>query len=298
MFLYAAQWHIHGLLSDTDYLVHWESQTDEWLYNAPLVFSHGSDGDLWFPFYLTQSVSVAAFLCLVYGIVHRVARRRKVLAGTLAAAVVFGSTLAIYPWVYVMIIGGGQPLIALAHPGRHIGIIAPWAALLIMQSPRKAPVWALGLATLGLGLTTLNDILYVGLAVTAGLVWHALRRGRAGVLQTPATRLGVHATLALALALPIIAYSYTATAPSAPIIPALILLAACLTALCGAAVIAWGTTKTAQRTSAVGVRWLAWYGAWILTATIGVLFSDNLGATKTGHSVHDFLAPLLAGFGE
>jgi hypothetical protein len=296
VFLSAAQWHVQGLLSDTDYLVHWETQTDEWLYNAPLMFSHGSDGDLWFPFYLTQSISVAAFLCLVYGIVHRVARRRKVLAGSLAAAAVFGSTLAIYPWLYVTIVGGGQPVIALAHPGRHIGIIAPWAALLIMQNPRKAPVWALGLATLGLGLVTLNDILYVGLAITAGLIWHALRRGRPGVLQTPATRIGVHTTVALALALPIIASSSTETSPSAPIVPALILLAACLAALCGAAAIAWGTTKTA-RTDGIGVRWLGWYGAWILTATIGVLFSDNLKATNIGQSVHDFLAPLLPGFG-
>jgi hypothetical protein len=147
-YLDAAQWHLQRV-PGMDYLLHWKTQTDEWLFNAPLMFSHGSYGDLWFPFYITQSVSVAGFLCLVYGIVHRIARRRKALAGSLAAAAVFGSTLAIYPWVYVQIVGGGQPIVALAHPGRHIGIIAPWAALLIMQSPRKAPVWALALATSG-----------------------------------------------------------------------------------------------------------------------------------------------------
>jgi hypothetical protein len=293
-FLYVAQWHIQRA-PGTEYLLHWKTQTDEWLYNAPLMFSHGSDGDLWFPFYLTQSISVAAFLCLVYGIVHRVARRRKVLAGSLAAAAVFGSTLAIYPWLYVTIVGGGQPVIALAHPGRHIGIIAPWAALLIMQNPRKAPVWALGLATLGLGFVTLNDILYVGLAITAGLIWHALR-GRPSLLQTPTARIGIHATLVLALALPIVAYSSTQDAPSTSSVPTLILAAACLAALSGAALITWGTAKADHQISGASVRWLAWLGAWILTATIGILFSDNLGATKTGQSAHDFLAPLLAGF--
>ena len=101
-------------------------------------------------------MSVAGFLCLVYGIVHRVARRRKALAGSLAAAAVFGSTLAIYPWVYVHDRRRRTAHDCAAHPGRHIGIIAPRAAPLIMQSPRKAPLWALALTTLGLGFVTLN----------------------------------------------------------------------------------------------------------------------------------------------
>jgi hypothetical protein len=275
-----------------EYLLHWRTQTDEWLFNAPLMFSHGGDGDLWFPFYITQSVSLAAFLCLVYGIVHRIARRRKALAGSLAAATVFGSTLAIYPWVYVTIVGGGQPVMALSHPGRHIGIFAPWAALLIMQNPRKAPLWALALATLGFGFVTLNDALYVGLAVTAGLAWHILR-GRPGVLRAPAARVAVHATLVLALALPVVAYSFTRGAPSAPIVPTLILVAACLAPLSGAAVIALGTAKEKQQTS--GLRWLTWYGAWVVTVAVSIVFSDNGGA-RIGDGVHHFLAPLLPGF--
>jgi hypothetical protein len=292
VFLWGGSYQLNGNFGD--YLVHFKTQTDEWLFNAPLMLSDAHYGDLWFPFYITQSVSVAGFLCLVYGIVHRIARRRKTLAGSLAAAAVFGSTLAIYPWVYVTIVGGGQPVIALAHPGRHIGIIAPWAALLIMWSPRKAPLWALALATLGLGFTTLNDLMYVGLAVTAGLIWHVLR-GRPGVLGASAARVGVHATLALALVLPIVAYAFTEDVPSSPIVPTLILVAACLAALFGAAVIGWGTTK-AQRPTRRG-RWLAWYGAWVLTAILGVLFPDNLGASRIGQRAHDLMAPLLPGFG-
>ena len=295
-YLYIAQWHIHGT-AGTEYLLHWKTQTDEWLFNAPLMFSGGSDGDLWFPFYITQSVSVAGFLCLVYGIVHRVARRRKALAGSLAAAAVFASTLAIYPWVYVQIVGGGQPVIALAHPGRHIGIIAPWAALLIINSPRKAPRWALALATLGLGFVTLNDVLYVGLAVTAALIWHILS-GRSGVLRGPAARVGVHVTVLLALALPIVAFSFTSFdyVPVAPIIPTLILAAACLAALSGAAVVAWGTTRTGERQTSI-TRWTAWYGAWVVTAAVGVLLSDNVTGGGIGVRVHNFLLPLLPGFG-
>jgi hypothetical protein len=292
-FLHAGGWHLDGG-PGLEYLLHWKTQTDEWLFNAPLMFSDAQKGDLWFPLYLTQSVSVAGFLCLVYGIVHRVARRRKALAGSLAAAAVFGSTLAIYPWVYVQIVGGGQPIIALGHPGRHIGIIAPWAALLIMWSPRKAPVWALALATLGLGFVTSNDVLYVGLVITAGLIWHVLS-GRPGVLRAPAARVGVHATLVLTLALPIVAFAFTQYPRPEPIVPALVLAVACLAALSGAIVIAAGTTKEKWQTS--GVRWLGWYGAWIVTAVVGMLFSDNLGGSKIGARVHDFLVPLLPGFG-
>jgi hypothetical protein len=277
-----------------EYLIHWTTQTDEWLFNAPLMFSDGSNGDLWFPFYITQSVSLASFLCLVFGIMHRIARRRKALAGSLAAAAVFGSTLAIYPWFYARIIDGGQPVIALGHPGRHIGIIAPWAALLIMRSPRKPPLWALALATLGLGFVTLNDVLYTGLAIAAGLIWH-IRDGRAGVLRTPAARASVHAALLLALMLPIVAFSFTRHPPSAPIVPTLLLAAACLAALAGAVTIAWSTTKATQAT--FRLRPLAWYVAWIATAAVGTLLSDNLRASSIGGRVHHLLTPLFPGFG-
>jgi hypothetical protein len=292
-FLQAAVRHLDGT-PDLAYLIHWKTQNDEWLFNAPLVFSAGRQDDFWFPFYITQSVGVASFLCLVYGIVHRIARRRKVLAGSLAAAAVFGSTLAIYPWVYVTIVGGGQPVIALAHPGRLIGIIAPWAALLIMYSPRKAPPWALAIATLGLGFVTPNSLLFIGLAVTAGLLWH-VRRVRPGVLRAPAARIGVHASLALTLALPIVAASFTEYPRPAPIVTTLVLVAACLAALSGAALIAWGTAKGGQDTSRV--RWWAWYGAWVATAAVGILFSDNAKGSRIGVAVHDFLTPLLPGLG-
>ena len=277
-----------------EYLVHWQTQTDEWLFNAPLMFSDGSRGDIWFPFYITQSVSLASFLCLVYGIVHRIARRRKTLAGSLAVATVFGSTLAIYPWAYVTIIGGGQPVIALAHPGRHIGIIAPWAALLIMHSPRKAPLWTLALATLGLGFLTLNALLYIGLAVTAGLSWRILR-GRPGTFTSPAARVGVHAALLLALALPIVAYLVHATRALETDRPLADPRHSVPGGTGGGGLIIWGTTKAEQQTS--GRRCLAWFGAWVVTAILGLLFSDNLGGGRIGPRVHDFLAPLLPGFG-
>jgi hypothetical protein len=86
------------------YLVQWHLQSDEWVFNAPLMFSSHNFGDLWFPIYATQCVSLASLLALVFGIVHRLARQRKSLAGGLAAAVVFGSTLSIYPWIYDTIV--------------------------------------------------------------------------------------------------------------------------------------------------------------------------------------------------
>jgi hypothetical protein len=292
-FLVAGGKQVQGTFGE--YLPHWKTQTDEWLFNAPLMFSDGSFGDFWFPFYLTQSVGFAGFFCLVYGIVHRIARCRRALAGTLAVAVVFGATLSIYPWAYVPIVGGGQPVLALAHPGRLIGIVAPWAALLIMWSSRKPPLWALALMTLGLGFVTLNDVLYVGLTVTVGLTWRILG-GRPGVLRVPAVRVGVHTTVLLALALPIVAFSFTSYdyEPGAPIVPTLILVAACVVAVAGAVLIACGTKKTEPRTT--GVRLPVWCGAWVVTLVVGILFSDNLGSSRIGERVHHLLAPLLPGF--
>jgi hypothetical protein len=285
-------------LSDpySQYLYHWNVQTDEWLYNAPLMFiDGGSAGDLWFPYYITQSVSVAASLCLLYGIVHRVARRRKGLAAGVAVAATFGSTLAIYPWLHVLIVFGGQPFLALAHPGRHVSILAPWVAVLLLGRTRKVGVPTIALLTLGLGFVTLNAVVYVGLAVAAALLWRGVRGRRAG-FQERWVRLAVHAALLLAMGLPAIAFAFTRGRPTSATIPGLLLVLAVLIALIGACLICWGTPK--EGVPRVGRGQVAWFVAWLGTAALGLVFSDNLAASGVGSWFHELLAPLLPGFGD
>ncbi|WP_445149362.1 hypothetical protein [Baekduia sp. Peel2402] len=279
-----------------EYLAHWQTQTDEWVYNAPLTLANGHDGDLWFVYYVTQGIATAAFLCLVYGVVHRVARRRKALAGALAVAATFGSTLAIYPWVYTLIVGGGQPELALAHPGRLIGIIAPWVAVLIVLNPRRAPVLALALATLGLAFTNLNNVLYVGVALAAVVLWRGLHARPSGFAPA-AVRVVVHGSLGLALALPIAAFSFTRGTPSGPIVPVLMLAGASAAAVVGAALVAWGTASPGVDGPRVGRRELRWVAVWVATAVVGLLISDNLVGGSLGRSVHELLAHVLPGYG-
>jgi hypothetical protein len=276
------------------YLIHWNNQTDEWLYNAPLMFvAGGSYGDLWFPIYITQSVSVAAFLCLLYGVVHRVARRRKSLAAGVAVAVTFGSTLAIYPWLYVIIVVGGQPLLALAHPGRHVSILAPWIAVLLLGRTRQVGAPTIALLTLGLCFVTLNAVLYVGLAVAAALLWRGVR-GRRARLQERWVRIAVHAALLLAMCLPVIAFSFTGGRLTSPTLPALLLALTVLIALAGACLICWGTPK--ENVPRIGPRHVAWFVAWLGTAALGLVFSDNLASSRVGIRFHELLTPVLPGF--
>jgi hypothetical protein len=278
------------------YLIHWNVQTDEWLYNAPLMFiDGGSAGDLWFPFHITESVSVAASLCLLYGIVHRVARRRKALAAGVAVAATFGSTLAIYPWLYVLVIFGGQPFLGLAHPGRHVSILAPWVAVLLLERPRKVGAPTIGLLTLGLCFVTLNAVLYVGLAVAAALLWRGVR-GRRARLQERWVRLAVHATLLLAMGLPVIAFAFTRGRPTSATFPGLLLVLTILIALIGACLICWGTPK--EGVPRVGRGQVGWFVAWLGTVALGLVFSDNLSTSGVGSWFHKLLAPLLPGFGD
>ncbi len=277
------------------YLIHWDIQTDEWLYNAPLMFVDGGGyGDLWFPIYITQSVSVAASLCLLYGVVHRIARRRKALAAGVAVAATFGSTLAIYPWLYVLIVDGGQPLLALAHPGRYVSILAPWVAVLLLGRTRQVGAPMIALLTLGLCFVTLNALLYVGLAVAAALLWRGVRGRRAG-FQERRVRMAVHATLLLAMCLPVVAFSLTRGRLTSPALPALLLVLTVLVALAGACLICWGTPQ--EDVPRVGRGQVGWFVAWLGTAAFGLLFSDNVASSRIGSRFHELLASVLPGFG-
>jgi hypothetical protein len=154
------------------YLAHWNQQSDEWIFNAPLMFSSRSGEDFLFPIYASQSLSLASFSSLAYGIVHRLADRRRTLAAAVAVGVLLASTPLIFPWRYITIIGGDNPVLWTGHTGRHIGILVPWAVILLAGS--RCPRWILGLVVFGLAFTSAENVMITLLTSALVLIWHQL----------------------------------------------------------------------------------------------------------------------------
>ena len=154
----------------------WDQQSDEWIFNAPLMFTSHSGRDYLLPLYATQFVGLASFGCLAFGIVHSLAPGHRRLSAALATAVVLLSTPAIFPWFYAPLIGGHNPVLWLGHPGRFVAIAAPWVALLLLGRHGRAATISIGLATMGLGFVTLYATVYVLAALAAALCWTMLRR--------------------------------------------------------------------------------------------------------------------------
>jgi hypothetical protein len=168
------------------HLAQWDQQSDEWIFNAPLMFTSHAGRDYLFPLYATQFVGLASFGCLAFGIVHSFASRHRRLAAGLATAVVLLATPAIFPWFYAPLIGGHNPVAWLGHPGRFIAIAAPWVALLLLRRQGRGATIAIGLATVGLGFVTLHATVYVLAMLGAALCWTMLR-GRALRDRAPLT---------------------------------------------------------------------------------------------------------------
>jgi hypothetical protein len=288
--LLAGENQLHGQWGP--YLLQWYLQSDEWVFNAPLMFSSHNIGDLWFPIYTTQCVSLASLLALVYGIAHRLARRRKSLAAGLTAAVVFGSTLAIYPWIYVTIVIGGQPLVQLGHPGRHLGIIAPWIAVLLFGRQRRAVTIALAFATLGLGFASLHVLLDVLAALVAALMYRAVRGSRPAWTDIRSFRIGVHLLPVVALGGIAGAFWVHHAQPPASAIWWLLLGEAI--AAGGAFAIGAATTRRAEQASTMPAP--AWIGAWLAAATFGLLLSNNLTKDLLHTNPRSILGAVLPGY--
>ncbi len=274
------------------YLVQWYLQSDEWVFNAPLMFSSHNIGDLWFPIYATQCVSLASLLALVFGIVHRLARRRKSLAAAVTTAVVFGSTLAIYPWIYITIVIGGQPLVQLGHPGRHVGIIAPWIALLLLGRQRRAVVIAVALATLGLGFVSVHVLLSVLATLTAALIYRAVRGSRPAWMDVRRFRTMIHLLPAVALAM--IAAAFWVHRAQPPNSAVWWLVLGQVVAIAGAFAIGAATVRHATQASPRLP--VAWAGAWLTAAIFGLLLSNNLtNGLLHGHA-RSILGTVLPGY--
>ncbi|WP_445149048.1 hypothetical protein [Baekduia sp. Peel2402] len=272
------------------YLVQWAHQSDEWVFNAPLMFSSSHAGDLWLPIYLTQCVGLASFAALVFGLTHRAAQRRKALAGWLAVAAVFATTMSIYPWMYVKNIAGGQPLYEMGHPGRLIAIVAPWMALLLVRRHPRGTTIALVLATIGCAFLSANVLPQVAAAIVLALAWQALRGGR-----VPSLRLRVATHLAPAVSLGLCAIAFWAIhVLSDPSQAAWLLVASVVVALAGAVAVAAVT----ERGDAPSLPGRAWLGVWPAVTIAGVLLSNNLiGKTNFDDAIRRGIAHVLPGFG-
>lgn len=276
------------------YLAQWGQQSDQWVFNAPLMFSSGAGRDFWFPLYAAQCIALASFSSLVYGIVHGVARRRKALAATVATATVFGSTLAIYPWVYITVIGGDNPILTTGQTGRLIGVIAPWVALLAVGRQSRGVAVALGLATLGLGFTSIEVLPWVLVAVTAALVWPRL--GGWGGARINARWLRRALDLVPVAALGAIASTFWWLHQDLPgFDPIWWLVAGIAVALAGAVVICAATV------SGAGLRTLrpslGWGCVWLLALGLGMLLANNGTLSLFDGWFHRQLGYVFPGYG-
>jgi hypothetical protein len=292
------QWLLGGAMAQLrdpslgPYLLQWNIQSDEWVFNAPLMFSSHNVGDLWLPFYATQCVSLVSLLALVFGIVHRLARQRKSLAAGLTTAAVFGSTLAIYPWIYAGIIVGGQPVVQLGHPGRHVGIIAPWIAILLLGRQRRGVIVALAFATLGLSFVSLHVLLNVLAALLAALIYRAVRGTRPAWMDVRGLRVGGY--LLPVVTLGAITGAFWVHQAQPPTSAVWWLVLGQMVAVGGAFAIG---AATARRSTPASLKLApAWIGAWLVALAGGLVLSNNLTERLLHGHARSLLGSVLPGY--
>jgi hypothetical protein len=305
-FLQAVDGQLAGTFSG--HLALWNQQSDEWVFAAPLVFNAHTVHDQLFTFWVTQFVSLTSFAALLYGLAYTYAWRRRTLAGLLTVGLVLASTPSIYPWDNIVIIGGQNPALLLAHPGRQISIVAPWIVLLLVTRPARRGVIAILLAAAGMAFTTIEGTLYVVAAVAAVGIWTFLR-GRAWErLRTPkarrALRVMINALAIAALVTPLYVY-YAIHQTDWPDDLGWVLVLGAVAAV-GAAVLlalgsapADGTTAAAAPDGVPRSRWRspgALAGASLVALVLGLFMSNNLVGGFAGGAVRKALGGVFPGF--
>lgn len=276
------------------YLVQWDQQSDEWVFNAPLLFSSHGARDQLFVFWMTQATGIASFGALVFGLVWRFAWRRRTLAAVLATGAVLASTPAIFPWDNVSLFGGQNPALWLGHPGRLVSIVAPFFALLLLGPWTRRQAVAVLLATAGLAFVTANGMIYTVGAVVCAMVWTVLI-GRVPRAAGAARTIAVHVFALAALAAPVYVYwaegrsdylddgvGWLLVVGGALAVVASIVLAL-TTRPVSAAPIAWRSA---------GARAVAAAGALIT----GLFLSNNMVSDFAGGAVRNALGHVLPGY--
>lgn len=292
-FVGAADAQLAGQLGD--HLAQWAQQSDEWVFNAPLVFDAHVSRDEQFAYWSTQFVALASFVALIFGMVWTLAWRRRALAGALAVGLILVATPAIAPWENVAIVGGQNPAFFLAHPGRQVSVLAPWIALLILGrwSPRQTA--AILLATAGLAFTTVDAVFFVAIAVGSAGLWRLV--GERRIVPSRAGRITIHVLALAVLLAPLLVY-YMIHHSDQPDALGWVLVGAGVLALAGVAVLAAiSAPATAARPRATS--WPATIGLSLATAaTLGAGFflSNNMVGSFADGGVRRAIGSVLPGF--
>lgn len=294
-FLEAARQQLSGVFGS--HLAQWDQQSDEWVFSAPLMFTSAHSEDYLFPLYAAEFVGLASFAALVFGVVHSLAWRRPLLVASLATGSVLAASPSIDPRYQIALIGGQNPMMWLGHPGRMVGIVGPWVALLLLGRPvsRRATI-AILLATAGLAFTTVSGLAYVVVVLVCAGAWHVLR-GRLPVRAgTGRARGAVVSGLALfAVAAPVVVYwgIHQADQPNSL---GWILAAGAVAAVVAAVLV----TLSAPRLTTAPVRparVLTLVAAWLLTLCAGFILSNNLVGSVADGEIRATLASILPGYG-
>lgn len=276
------------------HLAQWDQQSDEWVFNAPLVFTSASSQDFLFPFYASEFVALASFAALLFGIVHSVAVRRPRLVAALATGAVLAASPSIYPWNQISLVGGQNPTIWLGLPGRFVGIIAPWIALLLIGRQSTRTMVAVLFATAGLGFVTISGTVYVAVALVCTGAWFLLSGRGPARLSTLAHRRLIPVLALVAWAAPLVVYwnIHRTTAPS-PL--GWWLLAGAAAAMSAAVLLTLFASATPSplppltRLAGRVVAWTAALGA-------GFIVSNNLVGKMADGQVRATLAGVLPGY--
>jgi len=277
------------------HLAQWDQQSDEWVFNAPLMFYTSSGRDYLFPIYATECLGLASFSCLVFGVVHSVAWRRPTLAASLATGAVLASSPSILPWFQISLIGGQNPMLWLGHPGRMIGIVGPWVALLLFGRWSARAAAAILLTTAGLAFTSFSGTLYVVAALGCAALWQLLRgRGRAPARLAGRTARGAITALGVvAILVPAFVYYDIHHVASANGL-GWVLAAGAAVAGAAAVLLALGTGPAAR--TAAPRRTLLRLAAWATTLGAGFVLSNNLVGNLFDGGIRDALSTVLSGY--
>jgi hypothetical protein len=278
------------------HLAQWDQQSDEWVFNAPLMFTSAHGQDYLFPYYATGFVALASFAALVFGIVHSFAIRRARLAATLAMGAVLASTPAIYPWDQISLIGGQNPTMWLELPGRLVGIVAPWIGLLLIgRQPSRATV-AILLATAGLAFTSVSGTAYVVVALVCAGAWH-LSRGRGPARLRGVSRAVLVPAFALAaLATPVFVY-WELHRTETPDELGWVLMAGSGAAACAALLLALTARRPSMPPAPALGRLIPRATLWLGALGLGFILSNNLVGNLADGQVRSTLASVLPGYG-
>jgi hypothetical protein len=292
-FLDAAGQQLRGVFGS--HLAQWDQQSDEWVFNAPLMFTSARGQDFLFPLYASEFVALASFAALVFGVVHSFAIRRPRLVAALATGAVLASSPSIYPWDQISLVGGQNPALWLGLPGRFVGIVAPWMALLLIGRQSTRTTIAVLLATAGLGFVTVSGTTYVVVALVCAGAWHVLR-GRGPQRLAPVAQRAVIPALALiAWATPLFVYwnihQVTIANPLG-----WYLLGGAAAAIVGAMLLALFATAAPSPVPPLA-RLIPRIVAWTVALGAGFVVSNNLVGKLADGQVRSTLGDILPGYG-